>query len=89
MLTAGLHAVGYLSSQSQSLLRGLLVRDPTKRLGSGPDGSQKIMDHPFFDKIDWQSLKLCQVSFKLMRAGDAQQSLLKAHVGVGRSATTT
>ena len=62
LLTAGLHAAGYLSSQSQSLLRGLLVRDPAKRLGSGPDGSKKIMDHPFFAKIDWESLKLCQVS---------------------------
>ena len=62
LLTAGLLAAGYLSSQSQSLLRGLLVRDPAKRLGSGPNGSQKIMDHPFFNKIDWESLKLCQVN---------------------------
>ena len=62
LLTAGLHAAGYLSSQSQSLLRGLLIRDPAKRLGSGPEGSQKIMDHPFFNKINWESLRLCQVS---------------------------
>lgn len=33
---------------AQDLLRKLLVKDPHKRLGSGPRGSEEIKCHPFF-----------------------------------------
>lgn len=46
----------YFSKDAKSLLRGLLVRDPSKRLGSGPRCAQEIMDHPFFDGIHWSLL---------------------------------
>ncbi|CAG8454128.1 198_t:CDS:2 [Cetraspora pellucida] len=39
-----------------SLLRGLLQRDPSKRLGCGPTGSLEIKTHPYFDYVDWDDV---------------------------------
>lgn len=36
---------------AQDLLRKLLVKDPHKRLGSGPRGAEDIKCHPFFKVI--------------------------------------
>ena len=44
------------SEDARSLLRGLICRNPAKRLGSGPCGAQEIMDHPFFADVDWGKL---------------------------------
>ncbi|KAL4157041.1 hypothetical protein PRNP1_006067 [Phytophthora ramorum] len=44
------------SDDARSLLRGLICRNPAKRLGSGPCGAQEIMDHPFFGQVDWEKL---------------------------------
>ena len=33
-----------------------LYKQPTKRIGSGPDDSKEIMRHPFFAIIDWVKL---------------------------------
>lgn len=38
----------FLSPNALSLLKGLLTRDPEKRLGAGPNGSAAIRAHPFF-----------------------------------------
>lgn len=46
----------YLSSRAQGVLRGLLTRDPTKRLGSGPADAEDIKVHPFFSEINWDKL---------------------------------
>lgn len=47
----------YLSQESVSLLRGLLTKDPTKRLGFGPKGSTDVMTHVFFRSFDWKALE--------------------------------
>jgi serine/threonine protein kinase len=39
-----------------SLLKGLLAKDPAKRLGAR--GTQEIKDHPFFASIDWGLLEV-------------------------------
>lgn len=44
------------SDDAKSLLRGLMCKDPSKRLGSGPVGANEIMEHPFFAKVDWEKL---------------------------------
>jgi len=47
----------YLSSEAASLLKGLLQKEPPKRLGFGPKGSQDVTTHAFFRQVDWKSLK--------------------------------
>ena len=57
-----LHYPASLSSDSKSLLRGLLTKDPTKRLGSGPNDAGDIKPHRFFKPIDWDGLQRGEVS---------------------------
>ncbi|KAJ0398493.1 hypothetical protein P43SY_006651 [Pythium insidiosum] len=45
-----------LSDDAKSIVRGLLSKDPAKRLGSGPGGAREIMEHPFFATVDWERL---------------------------------
>ncbi|XP_051506953.1 RAC-gamma serine/threonine-protein kinase-like isoform X2 [Myxocyprinus asiaticus] len=45
-----------LSADAKSLLSGLLIKDPNKRLGGGPDDAKEIMRHNFFTGIDWQDV---------------------------------
>uniref|UniRef100_A0A8C9Z1I1 non-specific serine/threonine protein kinase n=1 Tax=Sander lucioperca TaxID=283035 RepID=A0A8C9Z1I1_SANLU len=45
-----------LSSDAKSLLSGLLIKDPNKRLGGGPDDAKEIMRHSFFSGVDWQDV---------------------------------
>ncbi|XP_034284130.1 RAC-gamma serine/threonine-protein kinase isoform X2 [Pantherophis guttatus] len=45
-----------LSSDAKSLLSGLLIKDPNKRLGGGPDDAKEIMRHSFFVGINWQDV---------------------------------
>jgi serine/threonine protein kinase len=45
-----------MSCEAQSLLRGLLQREPPKRLGYGPTGSEEVMRHPFFKNLSWNKL---------------------------------
>jgi serum/glucocorticoid-regulated kinase 2 len=54
-----------IGSHAQSILIGLLTRDPTRRLGS--NGAEEIKGHPFFAKyIDFKKLakKKIQPPFK-------------------------
>jgi len=46
----------YLSPKAVMLLRGLLTRDPNKRLGSGTADAAEIKSHTFFEEIDWEKL---------------------------------
>ena len=46
----------YLSGEAGSLLRGLLQREPGKRLGTGICGSESVMGHAFFRNLDWHAL---------------------------------
>lgn len=32
------------------------MKDPSKRLGGGPNDAKEIMDHAFFSSIDWSDL---------------------------------
>ncbi|KAJ0399516.1 hypothetical protein P43SY_002181 [Pythium insidiosum] len=41
----------------QSLLTGLLQRDPAQRLGANEAVPFAIMNHPFFEGIDWEALQ--------------------------------
>ncbi|KAI9577510.1 hypothetical protein GQX74_004972 [Glossina fuscipes] len=45
-----------ISEEARSLLSGLLHKDPTRRLGGGPDDVREIQTHPFFASINWTDL---------------------------------
>lgn len=46
----------YISPVGRSLISKLLNRDPSRRLGGGPNGGRDIMAHPFYESIDWDKL---------------------------------
>ncbi|CAH2020654.1 unnamed protein product [Acanthoscelides obtectus] len=46
-----------LSNDAKDLLGGLLVKDPAKRLGGGPEDAKQIMVHSFFSSINWRDLE--------------------------------
>lgn len=46
----------FLSADTLDLIRKLLVRDPSKRLGY-EGGAASLRSHPFFDGIDWQAIR--------------------------------
>lgn len=57
ILNGELRFPSFISAEAQSLLEGLLTRDPEKRLGSGPEGTNEVKRHPFFKDIDWAKLE--------------------------------
>ncbi|KAJ0436852.1 putative protein kinase AGC-Pl family [Helianthus annuus] len=46
-----------LSGEAHSLLKGLLQKDPSLRLGSGPQGGDDIKNHKWFRTINWKKLE--------------------------------
>jgi serine/threonine protein kinase len=46
-----------LSENCKQLIVSLLNRNPSKRLGAGPEGSEEIKRHPFFEGIDWSIVR--------------------------------
>ncbi|XP_075232869.1 AKT serine/threonine protein kinase [Lycorma delicatula] len=45
-----------ISNEARGLLSGLLIKDPNRRLGGGPDDAQEIKTHTFFSSINWNDL---------------------------------
>jgi len=44
----------YVTSEAKDLISQLLIPNPKKRLGYGPDGAKKIKEHPYFEGINWE-----------------------------------
>ncbi|CAG7828529.1 unnamed protein product [Allacma fusca] len=51
----------HLSPNARDLLSGLLRKNPNERLGGGPDDAKEIMEHPFFNSINWNDLILKKI----------------------------
>lgn len=47
----------YLSPEAVDILKKLLTRDPTRRLGCGPGDALELKNHPYFKAIDWTALR--------------------------------
>jgi serine/threonine protein kinase len=43
-----------MSQEAKGLIVHLLNRNPSRRLGAGPEGAEEIKRHPFFADIDWE-----------------------------------
>ncbi|XP_010464481.1 PREDICTED: serine/threonine-protein kinase AtPK2/AtPK19 [Camelina sativa] len=56
----------FLSNEAHALLKGLLAKEPERRLGSGPTGAEEIKKHKWFKGINWKKLEAREVqpSFK-------------------------
>lgn len=52
----------FIGNDAQSFIKGLLTKDPAKRLGSGPQGSEAIKKHPFFKSINWSRLEKGEIT---------------------------
>lgn len=46
-----------VSTEAHSLLKGLLQKEPSQRLGYGPTGSDEIKGHKWFRSINWKRLE--------------------------------
>ncbi|CDW71203.1 camp-dependent protein kinase catalytic [Stylonychia lemnae] len=68
----------YLSDESIKILKGLLCKDPSKRLGH-KSGVEDLKRHEFCQGIDWQSLLKrevkCPQNFLLLQQGIQENSL--------------
>ncbi|KAI3750566.1 hypothetical protein L2E82_21228 [Cichorium intybus] len=62
----------YLSSEAHSLLKALLQKEPSNRLGSGEMGSDEVKRHKWFKPINWKKLESREIqpSFRPEVAGD-------------------
>ncbi|KAF8052805.1 hypothetical protein N665_1503s0001 [Sinapis alba] len=56
----------FLSTEAHALLKGLLQKEPERRLGSGPRGAGEIKEHKWFKGINWKKVEAREVkaSFK-------------------------
>ncbi|CAA7051024.1 unnamed protein product [Microthlaspi erraticum] len=56
----------FLSSEAHALLKGLLQKEPERRLGSGPSGAEEIKKHKWFKGMNWKKVEAREVkpSFK-------------------------
>ncbi|EFH60951.1 hypothetical protein ARALYDRAFT_478176 [Arabidopsis lyrata subsp. lyrata] len=56
----------FLSNEAHAMLKGLLQKEPERRLGSGLSGAEEIKQHKWFKGINWKKLEAREVmpSFK-------------------------
>jgi len=45
-----------ISNEAKSIIKSLLTKDCTKRLGAGENGYKDIMDHEWFEDFDFVEL---------------------------------
>ena len=46
----------FVSKEAAELLKRLLERNPSKRLGGGGRDAQEIKEHPYFKDVDWKKI---------------------------------
>lgn len=56
-----------MSPEAREILSGLLIKDPAKRLGGGPEDAEEIKSHDFFKDIAWADLEAKKVDEEIER----------------------
>ncbi|XP_055611080.1 ribosomal protein S6 kinase beta-2 isoform X2 [Uranotaenia lowii] len=56
ILKGKLNIPAYLATDSRDLIRRLMKRQVTQRLGSGPTDGQAVRAHPFFKNVNWDDV---------------------------------
>ncbi|KAL1514427.1 hypothetical protein AB1Y20_003527 [Prymnesium parvum] len=56
ILKAELRCPSYLPPEVKNLIEHLLIRDPLRRLGSGPGDVKELENHAFFSSLDFQKV---------------------------------
>ena len=46
----------FVTKETAELLKGLLERNPNKRLGGGGRDAEEIKEHPYFKDVDWKKV---------------------------------
>lgn len=80
ILQSPLECPHYLSQEARDLLRGLLMRDPQRRLGS-KEGSAQLRQHPFFRSVDWQMI-MFRETLAPIDPCSSYQSIVSGHICV-------
>jgi len=47
---------GRIPEVSKLLLKGLLVKNPDRRLGVGHEDAEEVKRHPFYASVNWQDV---------------------------------
>ena len=47
---------GRISEVAKSLLTGLLVKNPERRLGGGREDAEEVKRHAFYASVNWQEV---------------------------------
>ncbi|CAM6058167.1 unnamed protein product [Sphagnum tenellum] len=58
----------YLTSEANLFLKGLLQKDASRRLGSGPNGSDELKQQKWFKSINWHKLEAREIVPKFIPA---------------------
>lgn len=51
----------YVSETARDLIRQLMQKDPSRRLGAGDKDAKEVKKHPFYAGMDWKMLLLKQI----------------------------
>lgn len=65
----------YLTSEAHCLLKGLLQKDPSKRLGNGLKGSDELKQHKWFKPINWKKLDAREIQPSFRPEVDGNQCI--------------
>ena len=52
----GVNYPSILTNNAKDLIKKLLILNPSERLGSGPDGIEKVKNHPYFNGVSWKDV---------------------------------